>query len=126
MLFACYRQSNKIALKKAIDARNMQEINSTNYVIRTMAERASQNMPLQGSAADIVKLAMVKVNRALKENNLKAKLILQVHDELIVDSPKSEAGQVKQILKSCMENAYKLKVPLTVDVTESYRWSEGH
>ena len=91
-----------------------------------MAERASQNMPLQGSAADIVKLAMVKVSKALKENKLKAKLILQVHDELIVDAPKDEADKVKQLLKTSMENAYKLKVPLTVDVTESYRWSEGH
>ena len=106
--------------------RNMQEINSTNYMVRSMAERASQNMPLQGSAADIVKLAMVKVSKALKENKLKAKLNFQVHDELIVDAPKDEAEKVKQLLKTSMENAYKLKVPLTVDVTESYRWSEGH
>ena len=106
--------------------RNMQDINSSNYMVRSMAERASQNMPLQGSAADIVKLAMVKVNRALKENNLKAKLILQVHDELIIDSPKTEVEQVKKILKVCMEQAYKLKVPLTVDLSECYRWSEGH
>ena len=107
-------------------SRAMTEINSSNYMVRSMAERAAQNMPLQGSAADIVKIAMVKVYNTLKENNLKAKLILQVHDELIVDAPKSEEEQVKNIVRLAMENAVKLSVPLTVDVTSSYRWSDGH
>ena len=107
-------------------SRKMTEISSSNYMVRSMAERASQNMPLQGSAADIVKLAMIKVYNKLKDNNLQAKLILQVHDELIIDCPKHEQEQVKQIVKDCMESAYKLKVPLTVDVTASYRWSDGH
>lgn len=107
-------------------SRKMAEISSSNYMVRSMAERASQNMPLQGSAADIVKIAMVKVYNKLKELNLKAKLILQVHDELLVDCPKQEESIVKAIVKDCMEQSYKLKVPLTVDVTSSYRWSDGH
>ena len=106
--------------------RSMQDINSSNYMVRSMAERASQNMPLQGSAADIVKLAMVKVSKALKENNMKTKLILQVHDELILDAPKEEEEKAKQLVKNCMENAYKLNVPLDVDVSTCYRWSDGH
>ena len=107
-------------------SRKMVDIASTNYMVRSMAERASQNMPLQGSAADIVKIAMIKVFKALKDNNLKAKLILQVHDELLIDCPKNEQEIVCKIVKDCMENAYKLLVPLTVDITASYRWSDGH
>ena len=107
-------------------SRKMIEISSTNYMVRSMAERASQNMPLQGSAADIVKIAMINVHNRLKTENLDAKLILQVHDELLIDCPKIEENKVKQIVKECMEQAYKLKVPLTVDVTSSYRWSDGH
>ena len=106
--------------------RNMQEVNSSNYMVRTMAERAAQNMPLQGTAADIVKIAMVSVRNKIKQQGLKAKLILQVHDELIVDTPKEEEETIKKLVKECMESACKLTVPLTVDVTSSYRWSEGH
>ena len=106
--------------------RSMPEINSSNYMVRSMAERASQNMPLQGSAADIVKIAMVKVAKALKDNNMKTKLILQVHDELILDAPKEEEEQAKQLVKDCMEHAYALKVPLDVDISTCYRWSDGH
>ncbi len=107
-------------------SRKMLEITSSNYMVRSMAERAAQNMPLQGTAADIVKIAMIKVSQKLKEQNLKAKLILQVHDELIIDTPKAEESIVKQLVKSCMESAYNLAVPLTVDVASSYRWSDGH
>lgn len=107
-------------------SRKMTDITSNNYVLRSMAERASQNMPLQGSASDIVKIAMINVYNQLKAHNLKAKLILQIHDELIVDCPIEEEGVVKQIVKEAMEDAYKLKVPLTVDIESSYRWSDGH
>ncbi len=107
-------------------SRKMLEITSSNYMVRSMAERAAQNMPLQGTAADIVKIAMIKVSQKLKEQNLKAKLILQVHDELIIDTPKAEESIVKQLVKDCMESAYNLAVPLTVDVASSYRWSDGH
>ena len=107
-------------------SRSMTDINSSNYMVRSMAERASQNMPLQGTAADIVKIAMIKVRDALRKNNLKTKLILQVHDELVLDGPASEAEMVAKIVKDSMENATKLCVPLTVDVAQSYRWSDGH
>lgn len=106
--------------------RAMMDINSSNYIIRSRAERAVQNMPLQGSAADIIKLAMIKVYRALKEGGFKAKLIMQVHDELIIDCPISEQEDVIKIVKESMETAYELRVPLECDITSSYRWSDGH
>ena len=106
--------------------RKMFDINSSNFMIRSRAERASQNMPLQGTAADIIKIAMVNTYNALKEKGLKAKLIMQVHDELIIDSPIEELDEVKKLLRQQMENAYKLIVPLVVDITSSYRWSDGH
>lgn len=107
-------------------SRKMPEIKSSNFMVRTRAERASQNMPLQGSAADIIKIAMVNTYNALRDGNFKAKLIMQVHDELIIDCPKDEEEKVKQLLKEQMENAVKLKVDLVVDVKSSYRWSDGH
>ena len=106
--------------------RKMIDINSTNYLVRSRSERAAQNMPLQGSAADIVKLAMIKVYKELKEGGYKAKLIMQVHDELIVDCPLNEVDEVSQLVRECMNTAYDLKVPLVCDVTTSYRWSDGH
>ena len=106
--------------------RSFPEITASNFMIRSRAERAAQNMPLQGSAADIIKLAMIGVERELAKNNLKAKLIMQVHDELIVDSPIDEVEKVKTILKTQMENAVSLKVPLVVDVNSAYRWSDAH
>ena len=83
-------------------------------------------MPLQGSAADIIKLAMIKVYNSLKDGGFKAKLIMQVHDELIVDCPKTEQEEVVKIVREAMNTAYELKVPLVCDVTTSYRWSDGH
>jgi len=106
--------------------RRMLDINSSNYNIRTQAERAAQNMPLQGSAADIIKLAMIKVYNSLLSHNLDAKLIMQVHDELIIDCKKSEAELAQKIVRECMNTAYELKVPLVCDMTQSYRWSDGH
>ncbi len=106
--------------------RKMFEINASNYMVRMRAERASQNMPLQGTAADIIKIAMVNTHNALLSSGLKARLIMQVHDELIIDCPIEEQEQVKKLLKEQMENAAQLDVPLVVDVTSSYRWSDGH
>ena len=107
--------------------RKMTDINSPNYMVRQGAERAAQNMPVQGSAADIIKLAMLKLDKELKNGGYKARLIMQVHDELIVDCPKSEAGEVELLVKKCMSEAYVgLIVPLVVDSAVSYRWSEGH
>ncbi|MBR4003486.1 MAG: DNA polymerase I [Clostridia bacterium] len=89
---------------------------------RMFGERVAMNMPLQGSASDIIKLAMINVYKALKENNLKSKLILQVHDELIIDAPQDEIMIVAKILKDNMENVVKLSVPLTVDVNSGKTW----
>ena len=106
--------------------RKMFDIKASNFMVRSRAERASQNMPLQGTAADIVKIAMVNTFNALKKSGLKAKLIMQVHDELIIDCPLDEVEEVSLILKTEMENACKLNVPLVVSQASSYRWSDGH
>ncbi|MBE7088910.1 MAG: DNA polymerase I [Clostridiales bacterium] len=101
------------------------EIKSPNFNTRQFGERAAMNMPLQGSSADIIKIAMIKVYNSLKKNNLKAKLILQVHDELILDCPIEEAEIASKILKDEMENAVKLLVPLTVDVHVGKNWYDA-
>lgn len=101
------------------------EIKSPNFSIRHFGERAAMNMPLQGSSADIIKIAMINMDKALKKNNLKAKLILQVHDELVLDCPESEAEKAAEILKYEMENAVKLDVPLTVDVHIGKNWYDS-
>lgn len=106
--------------------RKMMDINSPNYIIRSRAERASQNMPLQGSAADIIKVAMVNISAHLKKIDSKARLIMQVHDELIVDCPETESEVVREIVDLEMESAIKLSLPLVADTQVSYRWSEGH
>ena len=84
------------------------------------------NMPIQGTAADIIKLAMVAVYRRLKEEGLQAKLILQVHDELIVECPESEAERVREILSYEMEHTAVLAVPLTADAHIGHSWAEAH
>ncbi|HHY71218.1 MAG TPA: DNA polymerase I, partial [Thermoanaerobacterales bacterium] len=104
--------------------RYIPDINSRNYHLRSFAERTAMNTPIQGSAADIIKVAMVKVYNHLKQNNLKAKILLQVHDEIILDVPEDELSIVKQILKQDMENAILLKVPLVVDFMQGYTWEE--
>ncbi len=102
--------------------RNMIDINSSNYMARKFSERASMNMPLQGTASDIIKVAMVEVDKKIKEKGLKSKLILQVHDELIVDTAQDEVNVVVGILKDTMENVVKLRVPLEVDVNMGKDW----
>lgn len=106
--------------------RKMTDLNSSNFMVRQGAERASQNMPVQGSAADIIKLAMLKLNDTLSASGLDARLIMQVHDELIVDCNKNDAEKVQDLVIKSMSEAYKLQVPLEVDSSISYRWSDGH
>ena len=106
--------------------RFLKEINSRNGMIRSSAERNAINTPVQGSAADIIKLSMIKINDDFKKNSLNSKLILQVHDELIFDTPINELEITKKLIKSNMENAYKLKVPLTVDLGVGENWLEAH
>lgn len=102
--------------------RYMSDINSSNVALRKFSERASMNAPIQGTAADIMKIAMINVANALKEQNLKAKLVAQVHDELIIDCPKDELDKVQNLLKTTMENASKLSVKLDVDVEYGENW----
>lgn len=101
------------------------EINSTNYNLRSFGERAAMNMPLQGTAADIIKIAMINVFNRLKREAPDAKLILQVHDELIVDCKKRDQSLVEKILREEMEGAVKLSVPLTVSVSGGVNWFDA-
>lgn len=102
--------------------RYIPELKSRNFNVRSFGERTAMNTPIQGSAADIIKIAMIKVFNELKKQNLKSKLILQVHDELIIDVHKDEIEVVKKLLKENMENAIKLNVPLLVDMNIGDSW----
>lgn len=102
--------------------RPIHEINATSYMIRQLGERLAMNSPIQGSAADIIKLAMIKVYRKLKESFPDTKLLLQVHDELILCAPKKDKEAVKALLKENMEDAVSLSVKLVADVNEGYSW----
>jgi DNA polymerase-1 len=104
--------------------RYLPDIVSPNHNIRASGERTAMNTPIQGSAADIIKLAMISVDKALKESGLKAKMILQVHDELIFEVHEKELEQLIPIVRDCMENAFKLEVPLTVDMKVGPNWYE--
>ena len=101
------------------------EIKSSNKIVKALGERLAMNAPIQGSAADIIKLAMVNVYNKLKEKNLKSELILQVHDELILNVKKDEFDTVKELVTSEMENAIKLSVALDVDFNSGYTWYEA-
>lgn len=105
--------------------RNMPELQSSNFMQRAAGERAAMNMPIQGTAADIIKLAMIKVHRALQEGGYRSRLILQVHDELLIEAYKEEKEAVAKILKENMEHAADLLVPLDVDVHEGASWFEA-
>ena len=106
--------------------RELPELKSTNFNTRSFGERVALNMPIQGTAADIIKLAMVHVFQRLKAEGLRSRLILQVHDELIVECPEEEADHVCEILKYEMEHAAELAVPLTVEVHKGHSWAEAH
>ena len=102
--------------------RVINEIKASNYNVRSFGERAAMNMPLQGSSADIIKIAMINVREKLKQGNYSAKLVLQVHDELVIDCPYNEKEAVAKILQEEMENAVSLRVPLTVEVGVGETW----
>jgi DNA polymerase-1 len=105
--------------------RYIPEIKSSNKIVKALGERLAMNTPIQGSAADIIKIAMVNVYRKLEENHLKSKLILQVHDELILNVYREELESVKHIVKEEMENVLDLKVPLEVDINIGDNWYEA-
>ena len=104
----------------------LRDINASNAIRRQASERVAINAPVQGSAADIMKIAMINAHSALKKSKLKAKLTLQVHDELIVDSPKGEAEKVVQLLTKSMQDAVNLDVPLEVDIGIGNNWDQAH
>lgn len=106
--------------------RALPELSSKNFNLRSLGERMAMNTPIQGTAADIIKLAMVKVWWRLRQEGLTAKLILQVHDELIVEAPESEIEAASRILKEEMEGAVQYSVPLTADVNQGKSWFESH
>ena len=105
--------------------RYIQELSSNNYMVRKFGERAAMNTPIQGTAADIMKIAMIKVYNELKNRNLKSKIVLQIHDELIIETVIEEKEEVSKLLKECMESAVKLSVPLTVEVEEGNSWYQA-
>jgi DNA polymerase-1 len=106
--------------------RFLPDINSSNAISRSFAERNAVNAPIQGSAADVIKVAMAKIQTALKNANLKTRMVLQVHDELLFDTPKEEVEQVFALVKHEMENAVKLAVPLDVEIQAGNNWLEAH
>jgi len=105
--------------------RQVPELASSNFNMRAFGERVAMNMPIQGTAADIIKIAMIKVSNALKENGLKSRLILQVHDELIIEAHKDEVELVKNLLRENMENAVSLNVPVVADVKCANNWYDA-
>ena len=105
--------------------RYVPEINSSNKNLSAFGERVAMNMPIQGAAADLIKIAMIRTDKMLKEAGLKARLILQIHDELIIESPIEEAEKAEAILREAMQGAAKLAVPLQVDIAKGKSWYDA-
>ncbi|MBR4351388.1 MAG: DNA polymerase I [Bacilli bacterium] len=105
--------------------RNIEELNNTNYIIRSQGERIAQNTPIQGSASDILKKAMIDIYEEFNKEGLKSKMLLQIHDELVFNVVDGEKTKVKAIIKDKMENVYKLSVPLVVDIEEGTNWYDA-
>lgn len=106
--------------------RYLRDINSANQTVRGFAERNAINAPIQGSAADMIKIAMIRIHQDIIDQNLKSKMTMQVHDELVFDVPKSETELMKKIIEDRMKNAIEMKVPILVEVGEGSNWLEAH
>ena len=106
--------------------RQLRDIQSSNRTVRGVAERNAINAPIQGSAADIMKLAMVEIARRFKAEGLASKMIMQVHDEVVIDTLSSELEDVKRIVKQAMESVATLRVPLIAEVNSGHSWLEAH
>ncbi|MGC9343081.1 MAG: DNA polymerase, partial [Bacteroidales bacterium] len=106
--------------------RFLPDIHSRNSVVRGVAERNAINAPIQGSAADIIKIAMVKIRDRMEKEKIKSRMILQVHDELVFDVIAGEEEQIKRLIREEMEKAWELLVPLTVDIGTGKNWLEAH
>ena len=102
--------------------RNIPELKSSNFMVRQFGSRAALNMPIQGTAADIMKLAMIEVQKQIEKRNLKTKLLLQIHDELLLEVPREETEEVKEMLKDSMEKVVELSVPLIAEVSTATDW----
>ncbi len=114
-------------VKTVLDRRRyLKDINARNHVVRSAAERNAVNAPVQGSAADIIKIAMIAVQESLEKNGYRSNLLLQIHDELIFDVPKEEVEELQEMVHQKMSEAYKLKVPLEVDIGTGNNWLEAH
>ena len=106
--------------------RHLKDVNSNNFVVRAHAERNAVNAPIQGSAADIIKIAMINIERKLSEEQFKTRMLLQVHDELLFESPNDEVEAVSTLIRNEMESAFETKVPLLVEVGSGDNWLEAH
>lgn len=106
--------------------RYLSDINSGNATVRGFAERNAINAPIQGSSADMIKIAMISIFEAINKKQLKSKMILQVHDELVFDTHKDEIENVQEIVREHMKNAIKLRVPVVVDMNTGNNWLEAH
>jgi DNA polymerase-1 len=106
--------------------RYLRDINSANQTVRGFAERNAINAPIQGSAADMIKIAMIRIHQDIIDQKLKSKMTMQVHDELVFDVLKSETEQMKKIIQDRMQNAIKMKVPILVEIGEGSNWLEAH
>ena len=106
--------------------RYLPDINSRNGTVRSLAERTAVNAPIQGTSADIIKLAMINVDKRIRTEGLQSRMILQIHDELLFDSIPSEVERLKKIVLEEMENVTKLSVPLTVECNHGNNWLEAH
>jgi DNA polymerase-1 len=106
--------------------RYLKDINARNHLVRSAAERNAVNAPIQGSAADIIKLAMINIQNLLEGKNFKSKMLLQVHDELVFDLFKEEADELKPLIQKEMETAFKMSVPLDVEMGTGDNWLEAH
>ena len=104
--------------------RYIPELKSNNYMVRQFGARVAMNTPIQGTAADIMKIAMIRVLKEIKSRKLKSKIVLQVHDEMMIEAPEDEKEEIRKIMKDCMENAIELKVPLIADISEAKNWYE--
>ena len=104
--------------------REIPEIQSSNHNLKEFGKRAAMNAPVQGSAADLIKIAMINVYKRLKRQNMRSKLILQIHDELILNVPLEEKDEAMKVVREEMENAMKLRVPLVAEATWGYNWLE--
>ena len=127
-LDGCVEKAKKDGFAETMFGRRrpVPELKSSNFMQRSFGERVAMNAPIQGTAADIIKIAMNRVDRRLREEGLQSRLLLQVHDELLVEAAEDELSKVRQILAEEMQGAAELSVPLEIDMKQGMNWYEAH